>query len=55
MKCNFCFKNEGRYEVKVSDEAIIHGVKDRVEIATLYICRECLNQNKFKFNIIDVS
>jgi len=55
MYCNFCFKNKGRYEVKISDEAVLHDVKGRVEIATLYICKECLNQNKFKFNIVEIS
>ena len=42
MKCNFCFKNE------VLKDKMLH---DKL-IGTLFICKECLDKNEFKFNII---
>ena len=52
MKCNFCFEREGIFKIRIYEEIWINGLLENKLIATLFICKKCLNSNKFKFNII---
>jgi hypothetical protein len=52
MKCNFCFEKEGIFKIRIYEEIWEKQLREDKLIATLFICKECLNKNKFKFNII---
>ena len=52
MKCNFYFKNESIFKIRIYENILINGMHEDILLNTLFICKDCLNKNKFKFNII---
>ena len=55
MKCNFCFKNEGEFKIRVYKEIWEKRLRNDKLIATIFICKKCLNNNKFKFNTMEIN